>query len=105
MRQGTPAKASSTSSTRTTTLDALLSQIRDPIITTSSASTPVTEWVPSIDGESSIEFFLQEALDLPDVDDYEYNLDMSGNTDGTEDDEYDFDMSRKNSDATEPPHN
>jgi hypothetical protein len=102
MKEGTPAKHNaskgmSTNNTRTTPINEVLSPDgRDPILShapvitlrTSSQSARntstggVTKTVP-VDRET-IEFYLQEALDLPDVSDYEYNFDMSGSTDATE---------------------
>lgn len=88
-------KGISTTITRTPPANELLSQAgRDPILshapftvrtspqTARNSSTGVTERVP-VD-KDTIEFYLQEALDLPDVNDYEYNFDMSGSTDATD---------------------
>jgi hypothetical protein len=80
---------------RTTPVNELLSQeVHDPILSyapftvrtssqsTRNSSTGVTERVPV--NRETIAFYLQEALDLPDVSDYEYNFDMSGSTDATD---------------------
>jgi hypothetical protein len=105
MTQGTTAKHSvskrmSTTNIRSTPVNELLSQEeRTPILShapgitgrtssqsaSNNSSTGVTE-TGSVDRQT-IEFYLQEALDLPDVSDheYEYNFDMSESTDATDD--------------------
>jgi hypothetical protein len=101
MTKGTQAKHStskgtSTNDTRTTPANELLPQEeRDPVLSytpfttvrTSSQSTRNSSRGAaqrlSVNRET-IAFYLQEALDLPDASDYEYNFDMSENTDATD---------------------
>jgi hypothetical protein len=89
-------KGMSTNDTRTTPVNQLISQkVRDPILSytpfttvptssqsTQNSSTGATERVPA--NRETITFYLQEALDLPDVSEYEYDFDMSGSTDATD---------------------
>jgi hypothetical protein len=101
MTKGTQAKHStskgtSTNNTRTTPVNELLSQeVRDPVLSytpfttvrtssqsTRNSSTDAAKRLPV--NRETIAFYLQEALDLPDASDYEYNFDMSESTDATD---------------------
>jgi hypothetical protein len=89
-------KGTSTDNTLTTPVNELLSQEeRDPVLSytpfstlrtssqsTRNSSTGAAQRL-SVNRET-ITLYLQEALDLPDASDYEYNFDMSESTDATD---------------------